>query len=198
MADRVHPPCLGYDGRMRWYLPLAVVSFLGSACGGASEQDVLSASSSGTTSATSSSGGSSTSSGGSSTSSSGGTTSSSGGSSSGPGPKDPGGTCVQETEPNDEPKNANELVTSLCGVLSPGSESEYLTFELPSGTKTMAITFDGDIEMRVLVEGHDPVVISPKQNPQIPFEIGKRYFIEVTAASSTTASVKWRVNLNRT
>lgn len=111
--------------------------------------------------------------------------------------KDGGGACPQEDEPNNEPKLANKLNTSLCGVLSPGTENEYLTFELPQGTKTMNLTFEGDIEMRVIVEGHYPVMISPASNPPIPFVVGKPYYIEVTAFKGGD-KIPWRVNLNRT
>lgn len=175
---------------------LSLLSFtlLAAACGGAKDQDVLaeSSSSSGSSGSTSKAG----SSGGGGTSSSGASTSSSGGSHVDP-VADGGGSCEQEREPNDLPKQANELTTSSCGVLSNGSDKEYLTFELPQGTKTMSLTFEGDIVMRVFVEGQDVVTISPKSNPPIPFVIGKPYYIEVTAFSGGKQPT-WRVNLERT
>lgn len=200
---------MSYDGGMRWLSSLAICSLvsLAWACGGAEEQDVLGASSGadgtgGTGASPSSSGGDDGAGGGGNgsggVSSGGGASSSNGGSPGGPGPNPGFGPCTQETEPNNEPKQANELVTSVCGVLSPGSEYEWLTFELPEGTKTMGITFDGDIEMRVIVEGRYPIVLNPKSSPPLPLLIGQRYFVEVTALYSTLNDVSWRVTLNRT
>lgn len=179
------------DAMRRHFLAFALMAGA-IACGGATEQDVLSASSSGSASSSSSSSSSSAS------SSSGG--SSPGGSSSGDtgGPKDPPSpSCTQESEPNDAPRSANELVTSVCGVLDPASEVDFLTFELPEGTKTMGLGFEGDIKMRVFVEGHDTVEISPKENPPVPFVIGTPYYIQIRAFSGGDTTT-WRVTLNRT
>ena len=164
------------------------------ACGGASEQDVLSESSSSGASGTTGTSGASTS----SSSSSGGTTS---GSPPPPqadaGTKETGaGACPREEEPNDEPSDATLLATSICGVLSPGSETDYLTFELPPGTKTMNLTFEGNIKMRVFVDGREPVEISPESNPKIPFVVGSPYVVQVRAHSGGD-KVAYRVNLIR-
>jgi hypothetical protein len=159
------------------------------ACGGASEQDVLS------TSSTASSSGASTG----ATASSSGTTSSgssSGGSTidAGPSPPPPG-TCTQETESNNEPSDANELKGSVCGSLLPSGELDFLTFTLKQGTKTMDFTFRGDVKITILVEGNEKVELSPTSNPPIPFVVGKPYVVRISANSGPAAKVEWRVNL---
>lgn len=111
-------------------------------------------------------------------------------------PNDPAGKCPQESEPNDDRENANKLLSSLCGVLSPSSETDFLTFELPPGTKSMSLTYDGNVKMKVSVDGKDTVEISPASNPPIPFVVGKPYSIEVRAFSGGE-KVTWRVNLSR-
>lgn len=190
MAGRVHPAALGYDGRMLRLARVGIVCFLVSACGGASDQDVLSASSS--TSSGGAGASSTSSSGGTSTSSSGGSTGNDGGST-----NPPAGSCPQENEPNDDQGSANKLVTSICGVLAPASETDFLTFELPPGTKTMNLTFEGNIKMRITVDGKDAVEISPASNPRIPFVVGRPYLVEIRAFSGGD-KIAWRVNLNRT
>lgn len=195
-----------YDGGMRC---LSAIIFAGSvatialACGGASDQEVLSesstssssGSSSGTTTASSSGSPSTSSSSG--TTSSGGTTSSSG--SSGTTETDAGkptpGTCTPETELNNEPSTANTLAGSVCGSLLPSTELDFLTFTLKQGTKTMDFTFTGNVKIRIFVEGHDVVELTPQSNPPIPFVIGKPYLVRIGANGQTAPKVDWRVNL---
>lgn len=85
----------------------------------------------------------------------------------------------------------------MCGVLAPGSETDFLTFELPPGTKSMNFTFDGNVKIKVSVDGKDTVEISPTSNPPIPFVVGRPYLIEIRAFSGGD-KIPWRVNLNRT
>jgi hypothetical protein len=164
------------------------------ACGGASEQDVLSTSSSASSSGASS-GATASSSG---ATSSGGTTSSGssgGGSTIDAGPSPPTGTCTRETELNNEPGDANELQGSVCGSLLPSSELDFLTFTLKQGTKTMDFTFRGDVKITIVVEGHEKVELSPSSNPPIPFVVGEPYIVRISANSGPAAKVEWRVNL---
>ena len=191
-----------YDGGMRC---LSALVFAGSvativlACGGASDQEVLSesstssssGSSSGTTTASSSGSTTASSSG---TTSSGGTTSSSGTNETDGGKPTPG-TCTPETELNNEPSTANTLAGSVCGSLLPSTELDFLTFTLKQGTKTMDFTFTGNVKLRIFVEGHDPVELSPQSNPPIPFVVGKPYLVRIGANGQTAPKVDWRVNL---
>jgi hypothetical protein len=189
-----------YDEGMRLvpgFFFAGLVGMIALACGGASDQDVLSASSSTSSSGSSSSGAAASSSSG-ATSTSGGTTSS--GSSSGgttttdAGKPPPTGTCEPEAEPNNEPGDANELKTSLCGSLLPVTELDFVTWKLESNTKTMDFTYQGNVKIRIFVEGHDPVELSPTSNPAIPFVVGKPYLARISAAA-TAAKIDWRVNL---
>lgn len=178
---------------------LAASIFVGSiafACGGASDQDVLSTSSTSSTSTSSGSSSGTASSSGGTTSSSG--TTSSGSSSGGTTDPDPPPTptnCTQETELNNEPNQANELEGSVCGALLPSAEFDYLTFTLRQGTKTMDFTFKGDVKITIAVEGHEKVELSPQSNPPIPFVTGKPYLVRIGANSGPAAKVDWRVNL---
>lgn len=175
----------------------ASVGMVAIACGGASDQDVLSASS---TSSSSSSSGATASSSSGATASSSGTTS---GSSSGTTTLDSGtkdasvvGPCKPETEINNEPGAADEIAAgSTCGTLNPTSELDYLTFELPPGTNTMDLTFSGNIRLRIFVEGENPVELNPSSNPPVPFVTGKPYLLRVSSFTSGNR-IDWRVNLD--
>jgi len=189
--DAMRPVLLGLTLATSFVL----LTFLG--CGGAEEQDVLDAP------ASSSGGGGSLTSGTSTSGSSGETTSStssgsgtSSGATTGDSGKGPPDGCERESEPNDEPGDANVLSTSLCGTLAPESETDYLTFELGPDTKSMHLTFEGDIEMRVFVGGRDPATLSPDKNDEVPFVIGEPYVIEVRARGGSEKGT-YRVNLIR-
>src|SRR3712207_1484854 len=140
-----------YDDGMR-YLPAVIlagsVATIALACGGASDQDVFSASStsssssSGTATTSSSGAPSTTSSGGGSTGSSSGGASTSSGSSGTPAAdagKPVPTTCTQESEINDSPQDADEFAVtgSACGTILAATDVDFLTFTLKSGTKSM-------------------------------------------------------------
>jgi hypothetical protein len=108
--------------------------------------------------------------------------------------KDAGATCTPETESNNDPTTANQLAGSVCGTLNPTSELDYLTFTLPANTKTMDLTFQGNVKLLVSVEGLAPVELSPSSNPPVPFAPGKKYLIKISAASGG-GKIDWRVNL---
>lgn len=151
------------------------------ACSGAEAQDVLSgaASSSGTSGTTPGSSGS-TSSGGTSGTTSGGTA------------KVPGD-CVQEQEPNDTRATANVLAPARCGTLNQQDQKDLLTFQLQPSSKTMSINFSGRIRLKVEIPGKDTVELTPDSAGLVPFVRGAKYMIEVTALTSSSTDVPWRV-----
>jgi hypothetical protein len=153
------------------------------ACSGADEQDVL-APPGGAASGTPSAGGAQT----------GGAPPTANGGGGGGGGGGGAGSCPRENEKNDDAKSANELRTSICGELAPVSESDWLTFELDESVRSMRLTFEGDIRMRVSLEGRQPVEINPASYPEVPFVTGRPYLIEVRAFTGSGA-IPYRVNL---
>lgn len=166
-----------------------VVSVLGlaAACGGADPQDVLQAPSAASTSGSTSSSSGASSSSGTSASSSGGTSSGNvadGGSTSG----QPG--CPSEDEPNDNEDDANDVVGSICGQASK-DDVDFLTFDLPQSAKTVKLTFEGQVTLKVTVNGGNGVTLRPGNSQGIPFVRGGTYVVEVLAEARQT----WRVNV---
>lgn len=160
------------------------------ACGGATEQDVLGTSPSATSgTSTSSSGGTTSSSGASTsgaTSTSGGTTTTDAGTSSGTVPG-----CPSETEPNDNERQANTLATSLCGTIANRNDVDFLEFDLANSAKSVKLTFEGPVTLKVTVNGGNGTTLKPGSNSGIPFVRGGHYVVEVIADTNAT----WRVNL---
>ncbi|MCA9584867.1 MAG: hypothetical protein KC657_05885 [Myxococcales bacterium] len=184
---------------LRVTLVLSLGTVLASlACGGAATQDVLG----GESSSGASSSASSSSSGG----TSGGTSSGAASSTSGA-PVDAGttssssgavdaGACTPEEERNDNKGSANELVTSRCGTVreTDGDDSDFLTFTLKPTTTSMFITFDGNVTLKVDVDGRQSVTMTPTSKPPLPFVKGRPYVIQIQSANG--AKQIWRVNLN--
>jgi hypothetical protein len=168
-------------------LALVASASLG-ACSGSNAQDVLdsnqTASSSGTSGSTSGTSGS-------------GTSGSSGGTSGTSGVVDASvdgsDACPQEAEPNNNKDTANTLSPTLCGVISPNSESDFLTFQLKPTTTSMSINFTGKVLLKIDVNGQT-VTLGGSANPKVPFEKGQHYIIEVKATERDNA-VAWRVDL---
>jgi hypothetical protein len=64
----------------------------------------------------------------------------------------------------------------------------------------MNLTYEGDVVLDIAV-GSQLVELSPSSNPPVPFVVGRRYLIQITAASSNTTpntKVAWRVTLVHT
>lgn len=167
-----------------WLGPICVLL---SACGGAKDQDVLAESSSGASSSSSSSGASSGSTGGSSGSSNGSVESGS----------DAAAACLDEDEPNNRKNSANALSRSRCGAVQPAGDTDFLTFKLQEGTKTISLKYEGKITLTVSVDGASTVVLGGGGNQVVPFVQGKPYFIEIRS-SEKAARVPWRVDLLET
>jgi hypothetical protein len=106
-----------------------------------------------------------------------------------------------EIEPNDEAGTANVLVNppehpTRCGaVLLTGdggtAESDFLTFTLPTGTASFFLQWDGNISLKVDVDGSAPVT-SPFEGG-IPFHANTPYFVEVKSADGKKQF--WRVSV---
>jgi hypothetical protein len=107
-----------------------------------------------------------------------------------------------EEEPNNDKDAANTVDPTRCGAIlltadgglgSPGTaESDFLTFELKSTTKTFFIQFSGDISMKIDVDGQS-VTVSPTMSPPIPFVKDKPYYIEIRSLNGKRAN--WRVTI---
>lgn len=143
-------------------------------CGGASKQDVL-----GSDPAASSSGGTSGTSGASGTS---GTS----------GAADASAACPQETEPNNSRATANTVAPTICGVINPNGESDFLTFQLKPTSTSLAITFTGQVSLKVEAGG-TTVTLGGGGSGVVGFFKGQRYLIEVKA--TVDGAVPWRVDL---
>ena len=170
---------------------------LGVACGGASGQDVLdpAGTSSSSGSGTGTSGGTS---GGGTSGTSGGTSGTSGGTSGTSGgvadaSVDAPGPCPSETEPNDTRESANTIAPTLCGTISPDSESDFLTFQLKPASTSLSITFTGEVTLKVTVAGTS-VTLTSTSNVKVPFMKNQRYSIEVKAAQKLP-NIAWRVDV---
>jgi hypothetical protein len=174
---------------VRLTAPAAVATglCLASACGGANGQDVSEPS------ATGSSGGTSGTSGGTSGTSGGSGTSGTSGAGGTPDAAVDAGSCPPETEPNDSKETANTLSPTLCGVISPDSESDFLTFQLKPASTSLQITFTGQVTLKVTVAGNS-VTLSGTNSVKVPLVKGQRYSVEVKAAAQLP-NVAWRVNL---
>jgi len=166
-------------------LGLALVA----ACSGASGQDVFEpnggASSSGTSGTAGTSGGASGTSG---------TAGSSGGVADAA--VDAPTPCPAETEPNDSRDSANTIAPTLCGIISPESESDFLAFQLKPAATTLAITFTGQVTLKVSVAGQS-VTLTGMNNVKVPFFRNQRYTVEVKAAQKLP-NIAWRVDVIET
>lgn len=152
------------------------------ACSGASGQDVFEpngASSSSRTSGTSGTG----------------TTSGTGGTSGGVADAsvDAPPPCPTETEPNDGRTAQNTIAQAMCGIISPESESDFLTFQLKPSSTTLAINFTGEVTLRVLVAGNR-VTRTGLNSVKVPFVKNQRYSIEVRGTQKLP-NIAWRVDV---
>jgi hypothetical protein len=101
--------------------------------------------------------------------------------------------CASEIEPNDERDDATVLAPSLCGAIEPSNESDFLTFELAPTSTSIGITFTGEVELEVRVDGKS-VKLGAGAFPPVPFVKGERYYIEIKALERGPR-VPWRVDL---
>ena len=106
---------------------------------------------------------------------------------------------VLEEEPNDDKASANTLMPTRCGAVlltadGGTAESDFLTFQLKATTTNFFIQFSGDISMKIEVEGHPAVTITPTMSAPVPLVKDKPYFIEVRSLSPTKRA-NWRVTV---
>jgi hypothetical protein len=171
-------------------LGLLVASLATGGCGGAATQDVLESEQAASSSGTSGTSGSGTS----GASGSGGTSGTSGTSGAADASVDSSAECPKETEPNNSKETANLLAPTLCGIITPNSESDFLTFQLKASTASMALNFTGQVLLKIDVGGQTVTLGGSGGNGKVPFMKGQRYVIEVKATSRDN-SVPWRVDL---
>jgi hypothetical protein len=174
---------------------LLAASVSTSGCSGSSAQDVLASEQAASSSGTSGTSGAGTS------GTSGAGTSGTGTSGSSGAPADASVDsstgCPPETEPNNGKDTANALAPTLCGVISPAGESDFLTFQLKASSTSMSLNFTGQVLLQVDV-GNQSVTLGGGGNGKVPFVKGQRYVVEVKASRDDSKSVPWRVDLVET
>lgn len=104
--------------------------------------------------------------------------------------------CPAEAEPNDSRDSANTIAPTLCGIISPESESDFLAFQLKPASTTLAITFTGQVTLKVSVAGQS-VTLAGMNNVKVPFFRNQRYTVEVKAAQKLP-NIAWRVDVIET
>ena len=175
----------------------AVLSVL--ACAGATKQDVFDkdgvGASSGTSGGTSGTSGTGGTSGG--TSGTSGGTFGTNGTVTNAGTADATTTCTKEVEPNNVRGDANPLATSVCGEIVVADEDvDFFTFTLKPTSKTLRITYEGKVTVRVDVQGNAFVLGS---GSDVPFVANAPYFVQVKASSSGSGggakAVPYRVDV---
>lgn len=98
-----------------------------------------------------------------------------------------------EQEPNDDPDRANNLAPILCGEIKPNSESDFLTFVLDEKATTMQLKYDGQVTLKVEVNGQT-VILGDGSSPKVPFFKRSRYVVEVKGTAKG-GNIPWRVEL---
>ena len=101
--------------------------------------------------------------------------------------------CPAEREPNDSKDSANTIAPTLCGIISPESESDFLAFQLQPASTSLSITFTGQVTLKVSVAGQS-VTLTSTSSPKIPFVKNQRYSIEVRGAQKLP-NTAWRVDV---
>jgi hypothetical protein len=181
---------------MRRSLPLFAGSFLTLAqltfgCAGAETQDVLARDVSGQAASSSGNGSSGTTSSG---GTSGNTTS--GGTSGNNTSGGPITQCAQEDEPNDDERNANALAPARCGTVSREDSRDFLTFRLKPATKSLSLTFSGQVRLRIEVGDQRVELTTATSSTPVPFEMGKPYMIEVQPLVDMSQEIPWQVRVD--
>jgi hypothetical protein len=99
-----------------------------------------------------------------------------------------------EQEPNDTKATANVLKTARCGEVLPGTESDWLTFEIDDASTTgLTVYYEGPVHVFVETAGMPPTDIS---NPNQPIVLARHqpYYVEVRSLDGK--SQNWRVALH--
>ena len=102
--------------------------------------------------------------------------------------------CPSEQEPNDSKETANLLAPTRCGFISPRTESDFLTFALRPTSTSMTLSFTGRVTLKVDVNGQSVLLGGRGPAQTVPFVKNHRYDIEVKGADSSD-SIPWRVDL---
>ena len=92
-----------------------------------------------------------------------------------------GGTL--EIEPNDTAATATTLDGTVCGEISPGTESDFLKFTLKAATTSFNVTYKGNITITFRVNGQT-VTWANGTFPPVPFVRGMEYSLELKAADA--------------
>ncbi len=85
------------------------------------------------------------------------------------------------------------LAPTLCGTITPNSESDFLTFTLKESSKSLAIDFTGQVTLKVDVQ-NQTVILGGPISGKVPFVKNARYTIEVKGTTKDNAT-PWRVDL---
>ena len=105
------------------------------------------------------------------------------------------GTCTNEDEPNDNQNQANTIVGSICGSITPRGDTDWLTFTLKSSTQELSLKFSGRVRLRVNVQGHGTTELTPDDALAVPFVKNTPYYVQVAAFSDTNSALPWQVTV---
>ena len=104
---------------------------------------------------------------------------------------------VVESEPNDTSATASAFTGTICGIVDPGTESDFVSVTLKSTTTTFSIFYTGNITINFTSEGKTPVSWNGSGFPAPPFPAaGKALFMEVKSADAK--KVSYTVKLTET
>lgn len=103
------------------------------------------------------------------------------------------GQTQKEVEANDAQGTATPITTGMCGVLPTGSDVDFATFTLPANATSFNFgtqVTKPQVDFFLLVDAQRV----PISGGSLPFEPGKKYYIEVRNKQNT--SVDYRVTVN--
>lgn len=96
--------------------------------------------------------------------------------------------CTKESEPNDSKDTANPLDRAVCGeVEASGGDVDFFTFELAATSKSLRLTYEGKVTVKVDVQGNSFVLGS---GTDVPFVADAPYYVQVKAASGSGGGAK--------
>ncbi len=100
----------------------------------------------------------------------------------------------KEAEPNDAQGTATAITTGMCGVLPTGSDVDFATFTLPANATSFNFgtqVTKPQVDFFLLVDAQRV----PISGGSLPFEPGKKYYIEVRNKQNSSDDYRVTVNI---